>query len=162
MTVKVEHMIMKKFNVFIDADACPVLIKDVIHSCSKEYHFEPIFVTSFAHASNTDQPGKWILVDARPEEVDMYIHNHSKKNDIVVTQDHALASLLLPKGVYVVTPRGKHFQEEEMERVLHERYLSAKARRSGVHSKGPAKFTKEDAERFSTVFCEILSNVEGK
>jgi uncharacterized protein len=154
---------MEKFiwNIYVDADACPVLIKEEIYKYSKVYQFEPIFVTSFAHASNTDQPGRWILVDARPEEVDMYIHNHSKKNDIVVTQDHALASLLIPKGVYVITPRGKHFQEKEMERVLHERYLSAKARRSGKHSKGPAKFTKEDAERFGTVFCEILSNVEG-
>jgi uncharacterized protein len=148
-------------NVFIDADACPVLIKDEINKYAKVFHFEPIFVTSFAHASSNDQAGKWILVDARPEEVDMYIHNHSKKNDLVITQDHALASLLLPKGVYVITPRGKQFQEEEMERVLHERYLSAKARRSGKHSKGPAKFTKEDAENFSRVFCEILSNVEG-
>ncbi|MBY6035452.1 DUF188 domain-containing protein [Fictibacillus nanhaiensis] len=154
---------MEKFigNVFVDADACPVLIKDEINKCSQVYLFEPIYVTSFAHASNTEQPGRWILVDARPEEVDMYIHNHSKKKDIVVTQDHALASLLIPKGVYVITPRGKHFQEDEMERVLHERYLSAKARRSGMHSKGPTKFTKEDAKRFHTVFCEILSNVEG-
>jgi uncharacterized protein YaiI (UPF0178 family) len=151
-----------KSNVFVDADACPVVIKDEINKFSKQYHFEPIFVTSFAHASNTDQQGRWILVDARPEEVDMYIHNHSKKNDLVVTQDHALASLLVSKGVYVITPRGKHFQENEMERVLHERYLSAKARRSGKHSKGPTKFTKEDTERFCTVFCEILSNVEGK
>jgi uncharacterized protein len=155
---------MEKFkgNIYVDADACPVLIKDEINKYSKVFHFDPIFVTSFAHASNTDQPGRWVLVDARPEEVDMYIHNHSRKNDIVITQDHALASLLIPKGVYVITPRGKHFQENEMERVLHERYLSAKARRSGKHSKGPAKFTKEDSERFATVFCEILSNVEGK
>jgi uncharacterized protein len=154
---------MEKFkaNIYVDADACPVLIKEEIYKYSKTYRFEPIFVTSFAHASSTDQPGRWILVDARAEEVDMYIHNHCKKNDIVVTQDHALASLLIPKGVYVITPRGKHFQENEMERVLHERYLSAKARRSGKHSKGPAKFTKEDAERFGIVFCEILSNVEG-
>jgi uncharacterized protein len=154
---------MEKLNyhVFVDADACPVLIKDEINKCAELFHFEPVFVTSYAHASSTDQPGKWILVDARPEEVDMYIHNLSKKNDIVVTQDHALASLLLPKGVYVLTPRGKQFLEEEMERVLHERYLSAKARRSGKHSKGPAKFTKEEAHKFRRVFCEILSNVEG-
>jgi uncharacterized protein len=149
-------------NVFVDADACPVVIKEEIHKFSKEFHFEPIFVTSYAHASSTDQPGRWILVDASPEEVDLYIHNHSKKNDLVVTQDHALASLLVSKGVYVITPRGKQFLENEMERVLHERYMSAKARRSGKHSKGPAKFKKEDTERFCTVFCEILSNVEGK
>jgi uncharacterized protein YaiI (UPF0178 family) len=155
-------MNMKKYNVFIDADACPVLIKNEIHNCSEKFQFEPVFVTSFAHASHTEQPGRWILVDASPEEVDLYIHNHSKKHDIVVTQDHALASLLVSKGVYVITPRGKHFQEDEMDQVLHERYLSAKARRSGVHSKGPGKFTKEDAERFCSVFCEILSNVEGK
>ncbi|WP_144699003.1 YaiI/YqxD family protein [Fictibacillus phosphorivorans] len=149
-------------NVFVDADACPVVIKEEIFKFSKMFDFEPIFVTSYAHASNTDQPGRWILVDASPEEVDLYIHNHSKKNDLVVTQDHALASLLLSKGVYVITPRGKQFQGNEMERVLHERYMSAKARRSGKHSKGPAKFKKEDTERFCTVFCEILSNVEGK
>jgi uncharacterized protein len=149
-------------NVFVDADACPVVIKDEINKFSKMFHFEPIFVTSYAHASSNEQLGRWIMVDASPEEVDLYIHNHSKKNDLVVTQDHALASLLISKGVYVITPRGKQFQENEMDRVLHERYISAKARRSGKHSKGPAKFTKEDTVRFCRVFCEILSNVEGK
>ncbi|MED1863424.1 DUF188 domain-containing protein [Fictibacillus nanhaiensis] len=149
-------------NVFVDADACPVVIKEEIFKLSKMLDFEPIFVTSYAHASSAEQPGRWILVDASPEEVDLYIHNHSKKNDLVVTQDHALASLLLSKGVYVITPRGKQFQENEMEQVLHERYMAAKARRSGKHSKGPSKFKKEDTERFCTVFCEILSKVEGK
>lgn len=41
------------------------------------------------------------------EEIDLYIINHCKRGDIVITQDHGLAALLLPKGIKATSPRGK-------------------------------------------------------
>jgi uncharacterized protein YaiI (UPF0178 family) len=147
-------------RVFVDADACPV--KDEIKEISKQHRIDVFFVASYAHVSINNDQRQWIYVDSRREEVDMYIVNHAREYDIVVTQDHGLASLLLGADVYVLSPRGKHFVENEMPRILHERFLSAKQRRSGKHTKGPGKMTKEDRQRFCESFKKILSINEGK
>src|SRR5699024_2476404 len=96
-------------------------------------------------------------VDAEREEVDLYIVNHAKVKDIVVTQDHGLASLLSSRGVYVLSPRGKRFTEGDMEQILFERYLSAKERRAGAHTKGPRKMSKSDHMYFRETLKRILS-----
>lgn len=152
-------MANKSRRVFVDADACPV--KEEIVQLSKLHRADVFFIASYSHVANNDQL-QWIYVDSRQEEVDMYIVNHVEKNDVVVTQDHGLASLLSGRGVYVLSPRGKPFVESEMMSVLHARFLSAKQRRAGGRVKGPGKMTKEDRRRFRESFEKILSINEGK
>ncbi|WP_241657838.1 DUF188 domain-containing protein [Anaerobacillus alkaliphilus] len=69
---------------------------------------------------------KVVMVDFRPEEVDLYIVNHAKRGDIVVTQDHGLASLLLPKGIKVISPR---------DRLMNYRHLGKLQRKAGMGQK---------------------------
>ncbi|WP_338030780.1 DUF188 domain-containing protein [Cytobacillus citreus] len=51
--------------------------------------------------------------------------NHASPSDIVVTQGIGLASTLLLKGVYVLSPRGILYEEKEIHTALDMRYLSA-------------------------------------
>jgi uncharacterized protein len=83
--------------------------------------------------------------------------NHVKAGDLVITQDIGLASTLLPKDVYVLSPRGIPFEEKSIYLALDMRYLSAKARRNGVYGKGPKPFTNEDRIRFRNELIQILS-----
>jgi uncharacterized protein len=87
--------------------------------------------------------------------------NHVKKKDIVITQDIGLASTLLLKGVYVLSPRGILFEEKDMETALDLRFRSAKARRQGEYGKGPKSFSREDRERFVSQLTRILSKNNG-
>lgn len=87
--------------------------------------------------------------------------NHVNQTDVVVTQDIGLASTLLPKGVIVIHPRGDIFTEREIESALQMRYLSAKARRQGKHSKGPKPYRKEDRIKFEKNLIKILSKIAG-
>lgn len=146
-------------KIFVDADACPV--KQEIMDLSTYYHLEVIFVASYNHLSDKTYGGKWVFVDTGKEEADLYIVNHVKKHDLVVTQDIGLAGLLLTKDVIVITPRGKQYTEDNIETALHMRYLSAKERRSGHHSKGPKKQTEEDILNFITILNNILSKHAG-
>jgi uncharacterized protein len=85
--------------------------------------------------------------ESTEEVVGLYIMNHVKAGDLVITQDIGLASTLLPKDVYVLSPRGIPFEEKSINSALDMRYL-AKARRNGVYGKGPKPFTNEDRIRF--------------
>jgi uncharacterized protein len=145
-------------NLFVDADACPKPIKEEISFISRSFELNVYFVASFEHATNS-KGDEWIFVDAGPESVDLYIMNKIRKGDIVVTQDHGLASVLVSKGVYVITPRGKTLVEEDIPELLYSRFLSAKERRAGNKTKGPKKFTQLDRERFAIELNKILSTI---
>lgn len=87
--------------------------------------------------------------------------NHVSKNDVVVTQDIGLASILVKKGIFVLSPRGKRFAETEMEVALFSRYISAKQRREGKYGKGPKPFTDKERMQFKQALETFLSNNEG-
>jgi uncharacterized protein YaiI (UPF0178 family) len=120
--------------------------------------FEAVFVASYAHVSIRPSDERWVYVENDREAADLFILNHVNKNDIVVTQDIGLAATLLPKEVYVLSPRGTVYKESQMKTALDMRFLSAKARRRGEYSKGPKPFSKEDRQRFIKLLTAFLSN----
>ncbi|WP_370875148.1 DUF188 domain-containing protein [Metabacillus malikii] len=102
-----------------------------------------------------------MFVDTGKEAADLYIVNHAKENDLVISQDIGLAGLLLKKGVVFITPRGKQYTELNIANALQFRYLSAKERRSGHFSKGPKKLSEDDILNFITTMKKILSKDAG-
>jgi uncharacterized protein YaiI (UPF0178 family) len=145
--------------ILVDADACPV--KEEISSISHTYQLDVIFVASYSHVVKREIQGTWVYVDEGKESADLYILNHTRKGDVVVTQDLGLASMLVSRDVYVLSPRGKQYEENEMEHSLHMRFLSAKERRIGNYSKGPKAFTVHDREKFVLSFKKTLSKIAG-
>nr|WP_084028949.1 DUF188 domain-containing protein [Bacillus sp. J33] len=143
----------------VDADSCPV--KEEIVEISNSFSLDAIFVASYAHMKNDLNGADWKFVDSSKEAADLFIMNNVKSGDLVVTQDIGLASTLLLKGVYVLSPKGILFEENEIRTALDMRYLSAKARRKGVYGKGPKPFSREDRSRFVEQLTNILSNFEG-
>jgi uncharacterized protein len=97
------------------------------------HNIEVIFVASYNHTTDKTYGGRWVFVDTGKEEADLYIVNHVQKKDIVITQDIGLAGLLLSKDVIVVTPRGKHCTEANIDTALQFRYLLAMERRGGKY-----------------------------
>jgi len=137
-------------------------VKKEIVEIALEFSLEVIFVASYNHMSATEAEGTWIYVDTGKEAVDLYIMNHVVSGDFTVTQDIGLASTLLSKGVYALSPRGNVYEEKDIDLALEMRYLAAKARRQGVHSKGPSRFRDSDREMFAKNFYRILSKFAGK
>ncbi|WHY82718.1 YaiI/YqxD family protein [Siminovitchia fortis] len=137
--------------IFVDADACPV--KEEISQIAKDLKLEVFFIASYYHKPSTVKEGdNWTFVDPDREACDLYILNHAKRGDILVTQDIGLASLALQKGVYVFSPRGTEYKEETIDTALDFRYLAAKDRERGKFWKGPKPFKDEDRHRFLAVF----------
>ncbi|MDQ0213907.1 uncharacterized protein YaiI (UPF0178 family) [Oikeobacillus pervagus] len=142
-------------KIFVDADSCPV--KEEIISVASEYNSKVIFVASTSHQVKREIGGVWKYVDPDDQAADLYIFNHLRKGDLLVTQDIGLASLALSKGGYSLSPRGIIFNESRMDEALHFRYLSAKARRAGVHTKGPKVFTEVDRRNFIHALREMIA-----
>ncbi|MBP3039664.1 DUF188 domain-containing protein [Bacillaceae bacterium Marseille-Q3522] len=146
-------------QIFVDADSCPV--KDEIVEITKSIGIRPCFVASYAHVTDSDKQICWKYVDSSKEAADLYILNHVKTGDIVITQDTGLASILTAKKVISLSPDGHLFTEKEMQKILELRYLSAKARRQGIYDKGKKPFSNKERQKFVQQFTKILSNFAG-
>ncbi len=152
-------MAEEKCKIFVDADACPV--KSEIAEVTRTYKNPVIYVASYKHAGEKSYGGEWVYVDAEKEEVDLYIVNHSKKGDLAITQDIGLAGLLIPRGVHVISTRGRRLHEGNIDMALQGRYFSAMERKAGGRTKGPRKFSEADRIQFSSALQDFLSKNEG-
>jgi len=129
---------------------------------ARKYNVQVIFVSSFNHFSPvTEGKTNWVYVDSDKEAVDMYIVNRAAKRDVVITQDIGLASVVLRRGAYAVSPRGKIYIEREIEQMLLVRYLHSKQRKQGIYSKGPKRFSSKDRFTFVQSLEKILSKLAG-
>ncbi|MFA9558765.1 YaiI/YqxD family protein [Evansella sp. AB-rgal1] len=144
-------------KIFVDGDACPVV--DEILYVADKYKISVVFVTSYAHIRNKSFPSfvNHVYVDQDKEAADLKIANAVSKDDLAITDDLGLSSLLIAKGVHVLTSRGKFITDREIDYLLDSRYHSAKKRRSGGKTKGPKKLTDEDREQFKYEIEKILS-----
>lgn len=145
---------------YIDADACPV--KEEIIRLSEDKNISLHFVASYDHKTTMEYENvKWSYVDPGPDSTDFFIFKHIQKNDLLITQDIGLASLALNKGALALSPRGRRFTQYSIETALEFRYLSRKARESGIYEKGPKAFSKDDRHLFRQEYIKILSNYVG-
>ncbi|MFD1412668.1 YaiI/YqxD family protein [Oceanobacillus jeddahense] len=143
-------------KVYVDADACPV--KNIIIEEAGKKKVPVVLVTSISHFSLQEYPDwvETIYVDTGADAADYRIMQLAKKEDIIVTQDYGLASLALAKGCYVLHHKGFAYTNNNIDQLLQSRYLSAKERRSGKHTKGPKALTEEDRQKFLELFQKYL------
>jgi len=140
-------------RILVDADACPV--KQIIVRLAKERGVPVIMLIDTSHELS-DGYSTIITVDKQADSVGFALMGLLTADDIVVTQDYGLAAMVLGKGARVVNQNGLVYTNENIDKLLMDRHVGQKVRRSGGRTKGPAKRTKEDDERFETVFCGLL------
>lgn len=147
---------MFEFKIVVDADACPV--KDIVCRIAGERSVEVIMVCDTAHIIG----GKCrtVTVDKGRDSADTAIANMISKGDVVVTQDFGLAALVLAKGAFALNQNGLIYTDENLDKLLFERFLSSKSRRAGLRTKGPLKRKKEDNERFAESFIKVLDSAK--
>ncbi len=140
-------------KIYVDADACPV--KNIIVSEAEKRNIEVIMVCDTSHILN-DGFSRVVTVDKEANSADMVLVNMVNKNDIVVTQDFGVAAMALSKKASVINQNGLVYSNENMDRLLFERFLAAKSRRAGNRTKNSGKRTEQDNENFKKSFLKLL------
>ncbi|WP_097028057.1 YaiI/YqxD family protein [Clostridium peptidivorans] len=140
-------------RILVDADACPG--KHMIERAAKENDIEVIMYCDINHVLNSDYSTVKYL-DSGFQSVDMYLINEAKAGDIIITQDYGVAALALGKKAYAINPKGYIYNDENMDRLLFERHLSAKVRRGGGKTTSHKKRTQEDDLRLYESIIKIV------
>ena len=142
-------------QIFVDADACPVV--DIVETIAEKYNIPTTLLCDTNHVLCSDYC-EVIVVGAGADVVDYKLISICLRGDIVVSQDYGVAAMALGKGAYAIHQSGKWYTDENIDRMLMERHLNKKARRgsSKNHIKGPTKRANEDDERFAQSFEKLV------
>ena len=142
-------------NIYVDADACPVV--SIVEKIGKKYNISVTLLCDTNHVLHSEY-SEVVVVGAGADAVDYKLISLCRRGDIVVSQDYGVAAMALGKGAYAIHQSGKWYTNDNIDRMLMERHLNKKARRSSnkAHLKGPKKRTKEDDERFSESFEKLI------
>jgi len=150
---------MATLRIIVDGDACPV--KKEIVSVGEAHRVQVLIVASYAHMLRDQGAGVTIVqVDPSDQAVDLYIANHIRSGDILVTGDYGLAALGLAKGGYVLAADGRTYTNENIEHLLDRRHTNMKWRRRGKYSKGPKPFTDKERSAFLQSLTKLLQTLQ--
>ena len=144
-------------ELWIDADACPSPIKEILYRVAERV---PIRVTLVANQALQVPRSLYIRTVQVPSGFDMadhYIVENSKSGDLVVTADIPLAAELISQGRIVLNPRGMLYSEENIREQLMMRNFLDTLRGSGVTTGGPAPFRKGDRIAFANQLDRLLA-----
>jgi len=142
-------------RILVDADACPG--KEIIESTAKSYKIDVVLYCDINHVlSSTYSVVKYM--DSGSQSVDIAVANETKPGDIVVTQDFGVAAMALGKKAYAINPKGFIYNNENIDRLLFERHISQKVRRSGGKTAGYKKRNSDDDERLKRNLTKIIEN----
>lgn len=148
--------------IYVDADACPV--KGIIETVAKRYGIAVTMICDVNHILTSDY-SHIIVTEQGADSADLVLINKVRPGDIVVSQDYGVATLALGKGAYAIGNSGLIYTEANIDRLLFERFLGGKVRRSGNRGgrcSNPKKRTEADDSSFEKNFeklCrELLQN----
>jgi uncharacterized protein YaiI (UPF0178 family) len=127
-------------RIWIDGDACPVLVKELVFKTSEKRGVPVTLVANSPMYIPRSQLISIVVVDKKFDEADKHIVDSSVKGDLVITADIPLASILIDKQVLAMNPRGKIYTPENVKEELSMRNLREELRSGGLIQGGPPPF----------------------
>ena len=146
-------------KIIIDADACPKEALQYAIKTGRKNSIEVVTVASFNHNIESD---RHITVGNASQEADLKVINITESGDIVITQDWGLAAVILAKKASAMSPSGAEYRQDKIDFMLEEREIKAKFSRGGGRTKGPAKRTQEDENKFRETLDKIIKREQSR
>ena len=144
-------------KIWVDADACPNVIKEILHRAAERTQTELVLVAN--------QPlvvPRSVLISHRTvahglDAADDAIVEWAAAGDLAVTADIPLAARLVDKGVLAINPRGELYSAENIRQQLSMRNFMDELRGSGVQTGGPGAFNQRDRQAFANQLDRLLA-----
>ena len=144
-------------KIWVDADACPVAIKEILYRAANRTEIE---LTLIANQMLRVPPSPWIKalqVTSGFDVADRRIAQEVAAGDLVVTADVPLAAQVIAKGAVVIDPRGELLDKGNIQERLSMRNFMETLRNTGVETGGPASLSAADRQAFANQLDRLLS-----
>lgn len=146
-------------KIWVDADACPGAVKEIIIRAAERLRLPAVFVANKPLTLPRSEVLSTVQVRKGLDVADAHISENAQPGDLAVTQDIPLAAALVKKGVTVMDVRGEPFTEENIDERLSLRNFMQELREGGVTTAGPSAFGPADKNRFASTFDRELTRL---
>jgi uncharacterized protein len=145
-------------RLWIDADAAPREVKDIIFRAARRLQLETVQVANRWLSAPPNHPFvTTVRVDGGPDVADRHIAENAAPGDVVVTADIPLAAILVEKRILVIDPRGEEFTEENVGERLAVRDFMDGLRGAGIETGGPRPYGPRDKQAFAAALDRVLT-----
>src|SRR5690348_764901 len=143
-------------HIWVDADACPAVIKDILYRAAERLQIPLTLVANQPLRTPRSPFIRTLQVPRGFDVADNEIAQRVKAGDLVITADIPLASDVIERGAHALDPRGELYTPDNIRERLQMRDFMDGLRGSGVQTGGPATLAHADRKRFADQLDRLL------
>jgi uncharacterized protein YaiI (UPF0178 family) len=136
-------------QIWVDADACPVVIKEILFRAAERTGVRMTLVANKPLRLPIAANIRFVQVPPGFDAADKRIVELMEANDLVVTADVPLAAAAIDKGGTALNPRGELYTKENVRERLSVRNFMDELRGSGVNTGGPPALSQRERQAFA-------------
>lgn len=144
-------------HIWVDADACPKSIKEILYRVVQRTHIPMTLVANAFLQTPASTLIKKVQVQSGFDVADNYIVQNLQKGDLIITADIILADLVIHHGGIALNPRGELYSHENIKQRLAMRNFNESLRDNGIQTRGPDKLTARDNQTFANQLDRLLA-----
>ncbi len=148
---------MKLKQIWVDADACPKVIKDILFRAADRVGVPVTLVANQPLQVPRSRYIRSVRVAAGFDVADNHIVQQAEAGDLVITADIPLAAEVVANGCLALNPRGELYTEDNIRQRLNMRDFMDTLRSSGVDTGGPASLSQSDRQAFANQLDRLLA-----
>jgi len=144
-------------QIWVDADACPKAIKDILFRAAERTGITTILVANQYLQTPPSRYIKSMLVTSGYDVADTEIVKRLSVGDLVITGDIPLAYEVIGKGGHAINPRGERYTQDTIRERLNMRDFMDTLRASGINTGGPSALNSRDIQAFANQLDKFLA-----
>jgi uncharacterized protein len=148
-------------KIWVDADACPGVIKDILFRAANRTRTLLTLVANQPVNVPASPFIRTVRVGSGFDIADNEIVRQVEAGDLVVTADIPLAAEVIEKGGHALNPRGELYTTENVRARLNMRDFMDTLRASGVNTGGPPPINQRDRQAFANNLDRFLARQRG-
>lgn len=148
-------------QIWIDADACPAVIKDIVFRAAERLEISTTLVANRMLRTPPSRFIRAVQVPAGFDVADRHIVDQVEPGDLVITADIPLAAAVLERQAHALNPRGEMYSSANIAEHLAMRNFMEGLRESGVQTGGPGALGNGDRQAFGAALDRFLARRSG-
>ncbi len=144
-------------KIWVDADACPVVIKEILFRAAERTGTPLTLVANHPLRTPPSRNINFLQVESGFDVADNEIVKRLSADDLVITSDIPMAAEVIEKGGYALNPRGELYSADSIKDRLNTRDFMDTLRASGINTGGPPALSHSDRQSFANQLDKLLA-----
>ncbi|NLC92519.1 MAG: DUF188 domain-containing protein [Treponema sp.] len=153
---------MNKIHIWIDADSCPLKVRNQVTKQAKKFNIQVTFVANKKIDATWGYPFEMIVCPSVKDAADDYILSNAEGFDLVITKDIVFASKLIDKNICVINDRGTALTKDNIKEFLSERDFNLQLSNIGLLKHNNEGYDQKKFQKFCDCFDRTITKLMDK